>query len=263
MQMSKAPYLSDAQIEHEAAQLLAEYAKARSVVLTPRIPIEDIVEKHLKLGVEFDDMHRLLNHPRSGPGADPDILGAIFFGERRIAIDESLDPEENPSKEGRYRFTLAHEGGGHWCLHRHLFDSGTGQSALFDVPATPPVVCRSSQAKERIEWQADYFASCLLMPRRLVANAWQGEFGTAAPFVLDPRDHLAAAANRGRSFSVRALGDVLASLFQPDCDRIFDGIARRLAPTFLVSTQAMRIRLETLGYLRRQEPAELSLHARP
>jgi hypothetical protein len=41
--------------------------------------------------------------PRSGPGLDPDILGAIYFGERRIVIDESLDPEENPSKEGRYR----------------------------------------------------------------------------------------------------------------------------------------------------------------
>ena len=64
-------------------------------------------------------------------------------------IDESLDPEENPAKEGRYRFTLAHEGGGHWRLHRHLFAKDPAQAALFDGPATPSVVCRSSQAKER------------------------------------------------------------------------------------------------------------------
>ena len=30
----------------------------------------------------------------------------MFFDEARIVIDESLDPEENPTKEGRYRFTL-------------------------------------------------------------------------------------------------------------------------------------------------------------
>ena len=98
--------------------------------IEPPIPIEDIVEKHLKLGIEFDDMHRLFGVPRSGFGLDPDILGAIFFDERRIVIDESLDPEENPSKEGRYRFTLAHEGGGHWRLHRHLFAKDPAQVSL-------------------------------------------------------------------------------------------------------------------------------------
>ena len=116
--------------------------------IAPPIPIEDIVEKHLKLGIEFDDMHRLLRRAASGLGLDPDILGAICFDERRIVIDESLDPEENPSKEGRYRFTLAHEGGGHWRLHRHLFAKDPAQASLFDEPAAPSVVCRSSQAKE-------------------------------------------------------------------------------------------------------------------
>ena len=46
-------------------------------------------------------------------------------------IDESLDPEENPAKEGRYRFTLAHEGGGHWRLHRRLFAKDLAQATLF------------------------------------------------------------------------------------------------------------------------------------
>ena len=37
---------------------------ARGVTIEPPIPIEDIVEKHLKLGIEFDDTHRLFGVPR-------------------------------------------------------------------------------------------------------------------------------------------------------------------------------------------------------
>jgi hypothetical protein len=62
----KVPYLREEQIERDAFALLAEYAQARNVVITPPIPIEDIVEKHLKLSVEFDDTHRLFGVPRSG-----------------------------------------------------------------------------------------------------------------------------------------------------------------------------------------------------
>ena len=104
------PFLSDEVIERDAAALLAEYAQARGVTVRPPIPIEDIVEKHLKLRVEFDDTNKLFGIPRD-PECDADILGAIFFDEALIVIDESLDPEENPAMEGRYRFTLAHEGG--------------------------------------------------------------------------------------------------------------------------------------------------------
>src|ERR1700704_1951152 len=143
-----------------------KYASACGIPIEPPIPIEDIVEKHLKLAIEFDDTHGLFGVPRAGDV--PDILGAIFFEEARIVIDESLDPEEYPAREGRYRFTLAHEGGGHWRLHRHLFAKDPAQSALFGGPAAPSIVCRSSQAKERVEWQGDFYASCLLMPRKLV-----------------------------------------------------------------------------------------------
>ena len=148
------PYFAEETIEHDAAALLAEYAKRRSIVIEPPILIEDIVEKHLRFRIEFDDIHKRLGVPR--PRLDPDILGALYFDEGRIVIDGSLDPEESPAKEGRYRFTLAHEGGGHWRLHRHLFAKNPAPAALLDGLATPPVVCRSSQAKEPVEWQADF-----------------------------------------------------------------------------------------------------------
>ena len=94
-------------IERNAEALLTEFAHARDVVIEPPIPIEDIMEKYLKLGIEFDDTHRLFGIPRTDLSQGPDILGAIFFDEKRVVVDESLDPEEYPNKEGRYRFTLA------------------------------------------------------------------------------------------------------------------------------------------------------------
>lgn len=246
----KVPYLDEQRIERDAAALLTEYQQARGVVITRQVPIEDIVEKHLKLGIEFDDMHRLLNYPRSGLGRDPDILGAMFFDERRIVIDENLDPEENPSMEGRYRFTLAHEGGGHWRLHRHLFAKDPAQVSLFNEPAPPSVVCRSSQAKEPIEWQADFYASCLLMPRKLVMAAWDETFPDRKPRVLQPRTPI--------NHPFVEVPRVECQIGDHDCsetdDNVLDRIARPLAEQFLVSPIAMRIRLEKLGLLHRELP---------
>jgi IrrE N-terminal-like domain len=246
------PYLSGEQIERDAATLLAEYEQAHSVVIEPPIPIEDIVEKLLKLGIEFDDTHRRFGVPRSGLGLQPDILGAIFFDEARIVIDESLDPEEHRSMEGRYRFTLAHEGGGHWRLHRHLFSTSAAQALLFDVPASPSVVCRSSQAKERVERQADIYASCLLMPRKLVFAAWQEVFPDRKPRVIQPRapiSHPFVEIPRAH----RQIGDF--NHFETDDDAL-DRAARPLARRFLVSPIAMRIRLVELGLLLREIPGQ-------
>ncbi len=98
-------YVSDEAIEKDAQALLGEYAHARGVKIEPPIAIDDIIEKHLKIGIEFDDTHRLFGVPRSGIGFDPDILGAIFVEQKRIVIDESLYPDANPAREGRYRYS--------------------------------------------------------------------------------------------------------------------------------------------------------------
>ena len=78
------PYLAEEAIERNAEALLAEFAHARDIVIEPPIPIEDIMEKHLKLGIEFDDTHRLFGIPRTSNdlGQGPDILGAIFLDEK-------------------------------------------------------------------------------------------------------------------------------------------------------------------------------------
>jgi hypothetical protein len=59
--LNKVPYLSKEQIEGDAAALLAEYEEVRGVVIIePPVPTENVVENHLKLGIEFNDMRRLL-----------------------------------------------------------------------------------------------------------------------------------------------------------------------------------------------------------
>ena len=243
------PYLADAMIENDASALLAEYAQARRSISKPPIPIEDIVEKYLKLSLEFDDTHRLFDVPRPIDG--PDIIGAIFLEEARIVIDESLDPEDHPEKEGRYRFTLAHEGGGHWRLHRHLFAKNPAQGALFDEPTVASVICRSSEAKKRMEWQADFYASCLLMPRGLVFAAWDEKFPGRRCHVMD----------RSRRDAIGLIADAeerqdQLNIEEWETDLAMEAIARPFAEMFLVSPHAMRIRLETLNLLRREAPKQ-------
>lgn len=247
----KVAYVSDEAIEKDAQALLADYARERGTPLEAPIPIDDIIEKHLKIGIEFDDTHQLFNVPRSGIGFDPDILGAIFFDQKRIVIDESLDPDANPAKEGRYRYTAAHEVG-HWRLHRGLFGKDPAQTSLLEPNAVPSVVCRTSQTKERIEFQADLYASCLLMPRKLVFAAWDEAFPDRKQRVLQPATPIDHPFVEIARFECRIPG---AEFTETD-DQTLDSFAKPFAEMFLVSPIAMRIRLERLGLLHRTVPLQ-------
>lgn len=57
----------------------------------------------------------------------------------------------------RQRFTLAHE-------YKHIIDHTTRHQLYHDRP--------SSSAQRQAEHTADYFAGCLLIPRRLLKRAW-------------------------------------------------------------------------------------------
>ena len=154
--------------------------------------------------------------------------------------------------EGRYRYTLAHEVG-HWRLHRHLFSSDPAQVSLFNEPAPPSIVCRSSQAKEPVEWQADFYASCLLMPRKLVMAAWDEAFPDGKPRVLKS----ATPFNGFVEFNRETYVTPLRVETETD-DQALDRFAASFAREFLVSPIAMRIRLEKLGLLHREVPLHCS-----
>lgn len=220
----KLKYLTDQAFEDEAALLLAEYGNKHGQVATPPIPVDEIVELYLELALEFIDTRKEF-------GVD-DVHGALWVNQRLVGIDQRLDPATYPAKLGRYRFTLAHEAG-HWRLHRHLFlRKANQQSLLPESVSRPEYICRSSD-KEPIEYQADRFASCLLMPKEMVKRAWHEWRGDMEPiYLVDLR--------------IEADGDM-------SDERILEDAIRPFAGLFEVSPEAMRIRCEGLGLLHRQK----------
>jgi hypothetical protein len=226
-------YMPDGEIEAEACALLAGYArKAGGQVAAPALLLDDLL-RHLGLRFESADLRAMLDLP--------DVLGAIWVGDRYIRIDETIDPDERPAMRGRFNFTLAHEIG-HWCLHRGRDEVRLATGNLFGAPAAPSIICRTSERRERIEIQADAFAGCLLMPRDRLVPAWRRRMGPE-PLELSrlraewPRHAAAASLWRGR--------------IRPDPreqqDEVVEFVVRPLAEEFEVSPPAMRIRLERLG----------------
>lgn len=98
------------------------------------------------------------------------IYGACVFRPATILLDQSLDPN-GP----RFRFTLAHELG-HLVLHRKLnldwdkLDIKEGRVSdagkNFYIPKRGPQTPR-----QWLEWQANTFASALILPRATLSEA--------------------------------------------------------------------------------------------
>lgn len=225
------PFLAESHIEHQATRLLQEYTALVDPSFSgPAVPVDEILQVHLGLTLDLDDLSERLQVP--------DVLGATWVEEKAVFIDQSLDPFENPGKEGRYHFTMAHEIG-HWQLHRHHLVPNEGQlSVLAKEKPEPTIICRSSQAKERIEWQADCFASYLLMPKEFVFQMWRNFYGHEAPYQVSQDEEAGF------------LSNPVVGVF---------------ARQFKVSRQAMEIRLKKLGLLQYEGagtlPVSLGLRA--
>lgn len=230
--MTKAvPFLTRDQIEDEAADLLRSYGAKYGVIRKPPIPADEILNTHLKVTLDFDNLSGLLK-------VDADVFGATWLDKGQVIIDESLDPTNHPEMVGRYNFTVGHETG-HWQLHRVYFEKDPSQQQLFELEEPPSVVCRTSQAKEPIEWQADFFSSCLLMPKMMIVESWQHRHGLECISIEELR--------RNSSRYGTAISD----------NAMIEQFCKPLAREFQVSPIAMRIRLETLGMIIRTEPPRL------
>lgn len=240
------PYLADKQIEREADLLLAEYCEEFEPISKPPVPIDEIADAHLQLKLEFRDLTPLF--------AFADVHGAIWFSEKRIGITPQLDPTTNPNRRGRYHFTLAHEVG-HWRLHRSHYLGRRAERRLFaDGMPEPDVVCRSSEKKKRVEWQANAFAACLLMPRKLIYAAWADFRGNDDPVLLgDLRDQFPHLVLAGKL----SIGGTCAMSEEEIDNSVKEEFCRPFADTFQVSPEAMRYRLEDLKLIVKEKPAML------
>jgi Zn-dependent peptidase ImmA (M78 family) len=120
------------------------------------------------------------------------------------------------------------------------------------------VICRSSQAKTRIELQADLYASCVLMPRKVVLAAWDEAFPDRKQRVLRPSEPMDHPFVEIAHYECSVLG----ATFTENDDRALDSFATPFAERFLVSPIAMRIRLEKLGLLHSTVPRQRLLSDR-
>lgn len=223
----RVPYLTDRQIEREATALLEEWASARGESVVPPIPVDDLIELHLELTYEIDDLREQFGHD--------DILGAIWFNDAIIRVDRSLDPDQHPQMLGRYRFTLAHEAG-HWRLHRAHFLKDLGQGQIFGSDGPPSYVCRAGQTAPE-EVQANRFAAAMLMPRELVRSAWHAQQGDDRHVCVLDLDMPNVDASKERNQNIA-----------------MERFCKPLAEQFEVSAEAMRLRLEAMELLVRERP---------
>lgn len=220
-------FIPEVHIERAADELLGAYGLKFGAVVNPPVPVEEILECHLGLSLDFDD---LANHL-----GQAGVLGAIWVENKDVLIDQSLEPTEHPRQEGRYRFTVAHETG-HWVLHRHQLIESRGEP-LFNGKPEPSVVCRDTAQKPPIEQQADRFAGYLLMPKDMVKRQWAPLTGSAEPYVAE--DEIKTLAGR-------------FGLAENDLPTV--EIAKRMAAAFHVLDQAMQIRLIKLGLILTKKP---------
>lgn len=190
----KVPFLKPRELDHAAAELLRAYGAWKKSIVLPPIDVDEIVEGYLGLTLEVVDLKERL-------GMD-DVLGATWFNERYVRIDQSLE-----GKEGRFAFTVAHEIA-HWQLHRPLHEMDKLTLPLFssgpEQKPTSAVVCRAKEKKAPAEWQADQFAARLLMPPAAVRETairassgnlpvWEGLAESRKTTTLDPRLRVFAA----------------------------------------------------------------------
>ena len=213
----KVPWLPKEQIEMKAREVISAYEDKSGRKAAPPVPVEGIIELGLGLRLAFEDLKAKLRID--------DVLGATYVPARKICADISLD---RPEAEGRLCFTLAHEAG-HWVMHREfVYSADRSGGSIF---------CRTRDAKKPIEWQADCFASCLLMPEWYVREAFSRVCGPK-PLILYNVESAYA-------------GPICFDPCVANWPAIADCV-RRAGKFSNVSKQAMIIRLQDLGLVRNE-----------
>lgn len=229
LDMDRVPWLTRAQLDGKAQEVLSRSSAVLGIDLTPPIPVEAMIERAFGYHLLVEDLNE--RYARLGL-ADEDLLGATVVPRREILIHEKLLTD--PDRRGRYFFTCAHELA-HVVLHER-FVTDAGRSGVSDRPGRD-ILCRLSLSRKRGEWQADYLAACLLMPEAETRKAYRAAVSDA-PTCLVNRE--SSVCRKGRPLW---LEPVLAHA-------PFYAEAVIEAGNFSnVSRTAMRVRLEELGLL--------------
>ena len=158
------PFRFISKIEIEASALDVWLKMEATHKYAPKLPIDaSRVAEFLDLDIVWDTI------PNDEQGQ---IAARILPLEKLIEINENI-----PQLRGGFgESTIAHEIG-HWVLHidsQEVERYTRLQQKGLNVQVKP-LLCRSSQNLAGIEWQAQYFAGCLLMPQHILTELRQGK----------------------------------------------------------------------------------------
>ena len=141
-----------ANIEEKALELINDYSNEIGRPIKPPIPVFEIIEF---LGYDVD-------FRKDGLYEDHNYLGGLLIDEKIVELNENLS-----NQEGRMHFTVAHEIG-HIVLHAENSLIKNRRHNLM-LKINDEFV---DKKLEKIEREADTFASYLLMPRREVQDCF-------------------------------------------------------------------------------------------
>lgn len=157
------PRLSASEIEDKAATLLRLYRAdfLDYIIPTPLIEISALLSRKYKVTFDFKAS---LGFSEAGER----ILGATNLKKWVILVDESLQKDQH-----KFNFTLAHELG-HLSLHRKVTfineesdfkNTGDTVQEVFNEKSS------LSTEQDWLEWQANAYATSLVMPEIVFRNA--------------------------------------------------------------------------------------------
>lgn len=182
------------------------------------VPLETLCAKEL----ESSGLVVKTELPAAANGWSPGVLGRMQFEPLEITLFD--DANWNLA---RRKFTLAHELGHHFLGHSRYIVGEYCEESDFGLLKDPPATSRGSI--RRMEWQANCFASCVLLPRVPLAT-----------------DFLSLARKHGledRGFGLLFVDNQKCNLAN------YYNITNSLRARYLVSRAVIKNRLETLGFL--------------
>lgn len=158
------------EIEREATKLRMSVEEERKSRLIPKY-LTDAIADFLDIKITWQSI------PDDGKGK---IAAMIFPFLKEIVINEDIRKLElkEEQKDGFIQSTIAHEIG-HWMLH--INRDVVGEYEYIErfneefKQIVEPFLCRGIVSNlGKIEWQAQYFAGCLLMPKYKLEEARKG-----------------------------------------------------------------------------------------
>lgn len=167
-------FLSKSEIANQATQILQQMELSPNY--KPSFPLDaSRVAEFLGLDVVWDSI------PADVEGI---IAARILPWEYLIEINEDI-----PTLRGGFgESTIAHEIG-HWVLHidQEKVQELVNLQRQGNNVSLEPLLCRSVSVNRGIEWQAQYFAACLLMPEHILQEiqggkdltSWRNLYGMA------------------------------------------------------------------------------------